>query len=181
MVILKNDTEILFNHEFVNSYLKCKEPDCDIYSSEGIKFSIHKEVLYSAKLMKNILLNSNNFCCKSIEIFCPCTEDELESMVEFFYTGIISYNNYTDINKFVDNLTKLFGFSDNLFSFENYNSESKEDMNIENKSVFENEDERNDKPPSFVKLEALDSDPLSCNDIKNSGTVMPNEYYTPSE
>ena len=70
MVILKNVKKIFFDHEFIGSYLKDKEPDCDLYSKEGFKFSIHKEMIYPTILMKNILSNSDNFCNEKIEIFC---------------------------------------------------------------------------------------------------------------
>ena len=85
MVILKNDLQTVFNHDFVSLYLKGKEPNCTLYSQEGMKFSIHKEVLYPAKLISNIFSDANQVCCKTIEIFCPCSKDEMELIVKFLY------------------------------------------------------------------------------------------------
>ena len=50
MVILKNNVEIFDHHGFIQSYLKCKEPDCILYSEEGMKFKVHKEIFYFSKL-----------------------------------------------------------------------------------------------------------------------------------
>ena len=91
MVILKNCTKFLDNPEFFQTFLQNKEPSCILYSKEGKKFNIHKEILYQSNLMKNVLISSNNFCCRDIEIFCPCTEEEVRQMVNFLYTGTIGY------------------------------------------------------------------------------------------
>ena len=52
MVTLKNDIQAIFDHEFVSLYLEDTEPNCMLYSQEGIKFRIHKEVLYLTKLIE---------------------------------------------------------------------------------------------------------------------------------
>ena len=83
MVILKNNVEIFDHHGFIQSYLKCKEPDCILYSKEGMKFKVHKEIFYFSKLMKNIFLDIKDTCCREVEVFCPCSESELESIVNF--------------------------------------------------------------------------------------------------
>ena len=37
----------MFDHsDFIESFLQNKEPDCILFSKEGIKFDIHKELLY---------------------------------------------------------------------------------------------------------------------------------------
>ncbi len=78
MVILKNDIHTFEHNGFVESFLKDKETDCTLYSKEGMKFSIHQEIFCHTELIRNILKSANNMCCGEIEIFCPCSEDELK-------------------------------------------------------------------------------------------------------
>jgi hypothetical protein len=51
-------------------------------------------------------------CCGKMEILCPCLKDELEQLVKFLYSGIISFN--VDLFKILDNLITIFGFPENL-------------------------------------------------------------------
>ena len=93
MVFLKNDMQTFDHHDFIESFLQNKEPDCILYSREGTKFDVHKEILFQAELMRNILLSEKNSgCCQNIEIFCPCSVNELESMLKLLYGGSIPYN-----------------------------------------------------------------------------------------
>ena len=114
MVILKNQSQIFQSHDFVESFLKSKEPDCTLYSEEGMKYNIHKEIFYQTQFMRNIFESSNTICCKEKEIFCPCSGNELESMVNFLYNGRASSLKVTDIAKILDNLTRIFGFPENF-------------------------------------------------------------------
>ena len=118
MVILKNDQQMLDRTDFLESILKNVKHDCILYSSEGMKFSIHKEIFFESKLMQNILKNAN-YCCKVLEIVSPCSKNELEYIVNFLYSGKISCLKQFDILQVQENLTKIFGFPENLFSFEN--------------------------------------------------------------
>ena len=118
MVMLKNVGEI-FEHEVCfESFLKNKETDCILHSKEGRQFNVHKEIFYQTKLMRDILVNANDICCRIIEILVPCSEDELESIVNFLYTGTISFKEEKYIVKILDHLTNIFGFSEELFSIE---------------------------------------------------------------
>ena len=65
-----------------------------------------------------ILKNANNTCCKEIEIFCPCFGDELKPIVNFLYSGTICLSELKDVAQILDNLTKMFGFEEDLFSVE---------------------------------------------------------------
>ena len=107
------DTKILFA-----LLVRYKEADCILYSKEGIKFNVHKEMLYQTTLMKNILIGGYSQCCQMIEIFCPCPETELESILNFLYNGSISCFKDTDVATILRNLTKIFGFPGKLFSVE---------------------------------------------------------------
>ena len=135
MVILKNQSQTFHSHDFVESFLKSKEPDCTLYSEEGMKYNIHKEIFYQTQFMRNIFETSNAICCKEKEIFCPCSGDELESMVNFLYNGRASSLKVTDIAKILDNLTRIFGFPENLFSLVDCSLPNKsENLNLEGKS-----------------------------------------------
>ena len=185
MVIMKSDVSI-FNDNFFGPYFKDKDPDCNLYSIEGTRIGIHKELLYPSKLMRNILKDANSFCCKKIEFFCPCSEVELEFFVDFLYSRTISFNEYININEFIDNISKTFGFPDKLFSVkycsqntndtENYpiineevNSQIKEEfecLDEQNIKVFENETNFTKSNTSSSKLNGLENfetDPLSSN------------------
>ena len=72
-----------------------------------------------------------NRCCRKVEIFCPCSEKELESIVNFLYQGAISYSEAIDVANILCNLTKIFGFPENLFTLE--------DCTMLNGSDFESE------------------------------------------
>ena len=115
---LKNSFQIFGYTASLGSFLKNEEANCILYSKEGIKFDIHKEILYQTEFMRNILKSTNIICCGTIEFLCPCSEDELESMVNFLYNGTISELRLTDVAKILDNLTKMFGFSEKSFSVE---------------------------------------------------------------
>ena len=64
-------------------------------------------------------MRANHMCCKKVEIFCPCSEDELESIVNFLYCGSISFTEEEGIATTLRNLTNIFGFPEKLFSTEN--------------------------------------------------------------
>ena len=118
MITLKNDEQIFEAETFLELYLKKKEPDCILYSKEGVKFNVHKEILYQTKLMKNILLDDHGQFSQSIEIFCPCSDKEIESILNFLYNGSISCYQEDEVSKILNNLTKLFGFPGKLFTVE---------------------------------------------------------------
>ena len=118
MVILKNVNQYFKYNDFLESFLKNKEHDCTLYSSEGMKFSVHKEIFLQSKLIQNIL-NDANSCCKDMEFLCPCSIDELEKIMNFLYSGQISYLNKFELFQVQENLIRIFGFPENIFSVEN--------------------------------------------------------------
>ena len=61
-------------------YFKNKVTDCILYSIEGTKFNIHKEILFQSTLISNISSSVQN---ETIEIFCLCTEEEIDFMLKF--------------------------------------------------------------------------------------------------
>ena len=117
MVVLKNINQYFDYTDFLESFFKNKEHDCTLYSSEGMKFSVHKEIFLQSKLMQNTL-NDANSCCKDIEFLCPCSIDELEQIVNFLYSGQISYLNKLELFQVKENLNRIFAFPENIFSVE---------------------------------------------------------------
>ena len=56
MAVTLSNTELLFQDAiFLDTFFKNEETDWILYSSEGIKFNIHKEILYQAKMMRSIV------------------------------------------------------------------------------------------------------------------------------
>ena len=56
MAVTLTNTELLFQDAtFLDTFFKNEETDCILYSREGIKFNIHKEILYQAKMMRSIV------------------------------------------------------------------------------------------------------------------------------
>ena len=53
-------------------YLKMKPRDCILYSNDGGKFKIHKEVLGQTKFMRDILKSVKENCSSTLEIIRPC-------------------------------------------------------------------------------------------------------------
>ena len=97
------------NKEHMELFLKSKETDCVLYSKEGMKFNVHREILGQTKFLRDILLSSKESCCKDLEIFCPCSKSDLEHMIKFLYSGgIVACNN--DSFRILENLIEVFGF-----------------------------------------------------------------------
>ena len=112
MVVLRNHLPQIFeNDDLQESFFKFKEADCVLYSQEGTKFKIHKEILSQTRFMQNILFSSTNVRYEDLEIFCPCSIDDLEHMVKFLYSGKISNEENVDKDKILDNLKNIFGYS----------------------------------------------------------------------
>ena len=106
----------LINNQFFPSvenfvlFHKEKPTNCILYSKEGRQFKIHKDILGQTKFLCSVLSNSNGSCCQELEIFCPCSNDELEDMCKFLYEGKIQCDVDTDFIKILENLTQIFGF-----------------------------------------------------------------------
>ena len=115
MVILKNEEQIFDDNSYKDwnwLFFNNKEADCILYSEDGHGFRIHREILSQTEKMRNILISFKDNCCGMMEILCPCPKDELEQLVKFLYSGIISFN--VDLLKILDNLITIFGFPENL-------------------------------------------------------------------
>ena len=59
MVKLVNKNQFLANDEnFVNSFYKKKPTNCILYSKEGCRFMIHKEILGQTEFLRSILASA---------------------------------------------------------------------------------------------------------------------------
>ena len=104
MVLLQQYGRIFEDDTYIESYLRKKETDCILYSINGVEFNIHKEILFQTKFMQNILLSAHSTCCGTIEIITPCSEAELDCVVNFLYRFIILLMNISEgLTKVVHN------------------------------------------------------------------------------
>jgi hypothetical protein len=95
-------------------YLKKKSRDCVLYSEDGGKFRVHKEVFGQTDFLREILSSTKEHCCSTIEVLCPCSKVELKHLVNFLYDGEIHCEKEYDSLKIIENLQKIFGFPRNL-------------------------------------------------------------------
>ena len=104
MVLLKGNSQPFGNENLQEILFKFKEPDCILYSEDGGKIEIHKEIFCQTKFMLDILFNASNFCCdnnlRKIEIICPCSTEDLNCIVSFLYNGKIPYKRKIEISRF---------------------------------------------------------------------------------
>ena len=104
----------------MDTYLKNKSTDCILYSEDGGEFKVHKEMFGQTTFLRKILTSANERCCGTVEVFCPCSKDELSHLVKFLYDGEIHCaKEEFDSLKILENLSKIFGFDENL-SFQNH-------------------------------------------------------------
>lgn len=116
MITLSNKDNYGPTIQDLNTYLKDKPADCILYSEDGAEFKIHKEVMAQTEFLRKILRSTKDYCCRNIEILCPCSEEDLSGCIEFFYHGKIQW----DKDKIVKNLIDVFGFPANLDQSENF-------------------------------------------------------------
>ena len=107
-------TQIASFEDYMDSYLKDKSTDCILYSEDGSKFKVHKELFGQTQFLRELLSSANERCCGTINVFCPCSKDEQNHLVNFLYNGEIHCEVEFDSLKILENLNKIFGFSKNL-------------------------------------------------------------------
>ena len=101
MMVRFANTVQFANVEHIELFLKNEETDCILYSEDGMKFSVRREILGQTKFLRDILLSSKESCCKDLEIFC--SKRDLEHMIKFLYSGgILASEN--DSFRILDNL-----------------------------------------------------------------------------
>ena len=101
--------------DYFYEYLENKSPDCILYSKDGGKFKIHKEILCQTNFLRKILSSAKENCCGGmLEILCPCSKKDLGHLIDFLYKGEINFENENDSVDIQENLSKIFGFPKNL-------------------------------------------------------------------
>ena len=106
--------QIVSFEDYMDTYLKNKSTDCILYSDDGSKFKVHKELFGQTQFLRKILSSANERCCGTLEVFCPCSTDELSYLVNFLYDGEIHCEEEFDSLKILENLNKILGFPRNL-------------------------------------------------------------------
>ena len=128
MVCFTRTTQVYKHHDFIDLFLQNREPDCFLYSNDGMKFDIHKEIFYHSEWMRNIFIDTKDTCCREMEIFCPCSSDELDIITKFLYSGTNSLNDEIEVSNITNVLTKIFGFSGDHFYFDEESKLSKPEI-----------------------------------------------------
>ena len=100
--------------DYLDIYLKNKSRDCILYSEDGGEFKIHKELFGQTNFLRKILATVNDQCCGIMEVFCPCSKEELRHLVGFLYSGEIQCEKESDLVEIIYNLKKVFDFPYNL-------------------------------------------------------------------
>ena len=111
---VRNENHIFLIEEYQELYFRKKPPDCIIYSEEGAKFEIHKELFCQTPFLRDILISAQDHCCGTIEILCPCSTKCLNHLIRFLYNGEIRCANKYQTFEILDNLNKIFGFPKDL-------------------------------------------------------------------
>ena len=106
-IVITKEPLVLCNN--MDSYFKNTPPDCSLYSKGNHEISIHKELLYQTKYMREMITNLG-FESK-IEVICPSiSKEELKNIVNFLYCGKLSCKNQSAASETTENLNQLFGF-----------------------------------------------------------------------
>ena len=108
---LVNKEHISNIDNYFKTYFEHNTPNCKIHSNDGFMFEIHKEVLSQTNFLREILTSAKEQCCLKIEIFCPCSKDDLYHLINFLYNGEINCAEESESLKIQENLYKIFGFS----------------------------------------------------------------------
>jgi hypothetical protein len=114
MCELVNENHISMLEDYQELFFTKKMPDCILFSEEGTKFEIHKELLSQTQFLRNILISVQDQCCGIIEILCPCSTKYLEILVHFLYHGEIRCRNEFESFEILDDLNNIFGFPKEL-------------------------------------------------------------------
>jgi hypothetical protein len=65
--------------------------------------------------MCNILSDTEWICCQNLEIFLPCSANELKYLVTFLYEGQINFDTERNCQQILENLSTIFGFPTETF------------------------------------------------------------------
>merc|ERR1712212_979631 len=143
-------------------YLKEKNPDLCLYSNDGYKFQIHRDVFYQTKVMFDMLnaLSSNQGV---YELLIPVlNKKNWDFFVHFLYTGIIHPTDREKITFGI--LVKIFGFPEWMVNFKPENvgpSEFTKEIPEQEEPVIPTP---SDEAQNFQELEQTDESPFEIGD-----------------
>ena len=109
MLKLVNTRHLSTFEKYFSRHFQRKTPDCFLYSEDGSHFKIHKELLTQTNFLREILSSTKEHYFQEIEIFCPCSKEELQHLVKFLYEGEICCPEQFDSLKIQESLHKIFG------------------------------------------------------------------------
>ena len=151
-ILYIRDPLLLFDN--MDSYFKNTPPDCIFFTEDHCAISVHKELLYHTKFMREMIMSVG--IDSKIEIICPSlSRKELETIAYFLYNGKILCSNQSHIFQASKNLEELFGFP--LIQDEIYDTEEtiilpsarmkprKQSLNLDSM--------RDDFPDTTIKIE----------------------------
>lgn len=126
--------------DYMDSYFRQKETDCSLYSEDGIEYPIHKELLCQTEFLCAIANSTNMETCSKLEIFIPSLSSfDLQHIIKFLYSGVISCSDQSDTFRIVKNLNLLFGFPESM----DLCGAIKDEMQIENhEDTFSEENDK---------------------------------------
>jgi hypothetical protein len=109
MVLNKAPISLVKN---MKSYFKQNPPDCSLFAQDNFEFPVHKEVLFQARYLHEMIKNTTSDSCScKIEILCQSISKEmLQIMVDFLYSGKISCDNQKLCIQACKCLNTVFGF-----------------------------------------------------------------------
>ena len=173
----KFSDQIASFENYLDLYLKDKSTDCILYSEDGGRFRVHKELFGQTDSLRKILSSANEHCCGPIEVLCPCLKEELNHLVNFLYDGEIHCGEESDSSKIIENLEKIFGFPRNLDM--NYPNETFSTIasNIETMAIIEEAfedivDDPNSEKVVIIPLRRNESGKLVAFDINFRDKVL---------
>ena len=174
MAYFVNRNHILTFGTNSKKYLKLHPPDCCLYSEDGSKFKIHKELLGQTAFLRKILDSTKSCCCVAIQILCPCSEKELGLLVKFLYTGKIICDEVDDLDKTIDNLKEIFGFPNELplWPEENNDFIIKEEPCDQEENVDDDQGENGIDTNSQEPKDDLPVVHLKCSNGKNNPEII---------
>ena len=155
-------------------YLRLHPPDCCLYSEDGSKFEIHKELLGQTAFLRKIVDSTKNCCCIAIQILCPCSKKELGLLVKFLYTGKIICDEVDDLSKTIDNLKEIFGFPNELPLWPEDNNDFiiKEEPCDQAENINDDQGENGIDTRSQEPKDDLPVEHLKCSNGKNNPEVI---------
>ena len=124
MCELVNENHISTLEDYQELFFTKKMPDCVLFSEEGTKFEIHKQLLSQTQFLRTILASVQDQCCGIIEILCPCSTKHLEHLVHFLYHGEIRCRNELESFEILDDLNNIFGFPKELCLYKSHDRQT---------------------------------------------------------